>query len=184
MKDTFQTPPYRVQTPSKRSSASFIRLDMIHVCGVCFSPVCSQCAEQELCHCTHPQNKQVWTTLQTKLHMIDQHRSADSKGEEVDRAKQLLLELKELTNYAPQFVTPLSRTLPGVPELSWRNASACVNCVCLCSRFVIYRVRNDEKEELGKFVSAEMTARELLPHIHALQCRPSVTIDVSPAQLD
>lgn len=153
---------------------------MINVCNVCFSPVCSQCAEQELCHCTHPQNKQVWTTLQSKLHMIDQNRSTDSKGEEVDHAKQLLLELKELTNYAPQFVTPLSRSLAGVPELSWRNASSCVNCICLRTCFVIYRVCNDEKEELGKYTSVEMTARELLPHIHALQCRPATVNDPSP----
>lgn len=145
---------------------------MFSVCTVCFSPVCDDCAAKLLCHCEHKQGKQVWATLQEKLKLIDAHRGADSKGEGVAHASELLKALSEKTNYPPQFITPMSRSLLSTPELSWRNATAHVNCLALNSCFVVYRVVKGDKEELGKPASVADAVALLLPAIHALQCPP------------
>ena len=143
---------------------------MISVCTVCFSPVCDICAAKLQCRCEHKQGKQIWDTLQEKLKLIDAHRGDDSKGEGVARASELLHTLSEKTNYPPQFITPMSRSLLSTPELSWRNATTHVNCLALNSCFVVYRVVKNDKEELGKPASVADAVALLLPAIHALQC--------------
>jgi len=147
---------------------------MFAVCQVCFSPVCDKCALLEQCHCEHKQSDAIWRTLASKLVMIDQHGSQKKGGEEVKRAKALLEALAKETNYAPQFVTPLSQTLAGVPELSWRNPKTVVNCVSLNTKFVIYRVAQD-KEIIATVSSVEEAVTCLLPCIHSLQCSHSAT---------
>lgn len=149
-----------------------VTLQMIAVCQVCFSPVCDKCALLEQCHCDHKQNDAIWRVLASKLAMIDQHRTSTSAGEEVKRAHALLEALSKQTNYAPQFVTPMSQTQAGVPELSWRNASAVINCLSLLNKFVIYRVSQD-KEIVATVSSVDEAVTCLLPCIHALQCSHS-----------